>query len=148
MADRVSATELRKLTAKQLADRLDDAKAELFNLRFQLATNQLDNTARLTHVKKDVARILTVMRQQEIEAWEASVDHGETAVGRRQTAEDQTAEDQTAEDETADGRRQTAAEPSPTVEAEEVAVADTVEAAGDKPAAEPEEKKRRIRRGR
>jgi large subunit ribosomal protein L29 len=143
MADGASATELRKLTAKQLADRLDDAKAELFNLRFQLATNQLDNTARLTHVKKDVARILTVMRQQEIEAWEASVDHGETAVGRRQTAEDQTAED-----ETADGRRQTAAEPSPTVEMEEVAVADTVEAAGEEPAAEPEEKKRRIRRGR
>ena len=126
MADGVSATELRKLTAKQLADRLDDAKAELFNLRFQLATNQLDNTARLTHVKKDVARILTVMRQQEIEAWEASVVHGETAVGRRQTA----------------------AEPSPTVETEEVAVADTAEAAVEEPAAEPEEKKRRIRRGR
>jgi large subunit ribosomal protein L29 len=138
MADRVSATELRKLTAKQLAERLDDAKAELFNLRFQLATNQLDNTARLTHVKKDVARILTVMRQQEIEAWEASVVHVETAVGRRETAED----------ETAVGGRQAAAEPSPTVETEEVTVADTAEAAVEEPAGEPEEKKRRIRRGR
>ncbi len=129
MADIVTATELRKLTAKQLAERLDDAKAELFNLRFQLATNQLDNTARLSHVKKDVARILTVMRQQEIEAWEAS------------------------QSQTADGRPQTAAEPPPAAEAPEEEVADTVEAAVDEtvdeePAGEPEEKKRRIRRGR
>ncbi len=128
MADRVSATELRKLTAKQLTDRLDDAKAELFNLRFQLATNQLDNTARLTHVKKDVARILTVMRQQEIEAWEASVagGHGETEGGRRKTE----------------------AEPPPTDETQEEAVAEAAGAADEESAAEPEEKKRRIRRGR
>ncbi len=67
----MKAEELRKLTAKELGDRLADAKAELFNLRFQLATNQLDNTARLTQVKRDVARILTVIREQEIEAWRA-----------------------------------------------------------------------------
>ena len=122
MADSVTATELRKLTAKQLAERLDDAKAELFNLRFQLATNQLDNTARLTHVKKDVARILTVMRQQEIEAWEAS--QAETAGGRRKTA---------------------AKPPEATATSEPAAVDETV---AEEPAAEPTEKKRRLRRGR
>jgi hypothetical protein len=90
------------------------------------------------------------MRQQEIEAWEASVVHVETAVGSRQTAEDETAVGGrlTAEDETAVGGRQTAAEPSPTVETEEVTVADTAEAAVEEQAGEPEEKKRRIRRGR
>jgi len=43
----------------------------LFNLRFQLVTNQLDNTARLKFVKRDVARIATVMREQEIAAWKS-----------------------------------------------------------------------------
>jgi large subunit ribosomal protein L29 len=129
MADSVTATELRKLSAKQLAERLDDAKAELFNLRFQLATNQLDNTARLTHVKKDVARILTVMRQQEIEAWEASVagGHGETEVGRRKME--------------ADPRE---ASKAAAVEIE----APTAELVDEVPVAEPVEKKRRLRRGR
>jgi large subunit ribosomal protein L29 len=65
----VKAAELRELTASELAEKLDEAKAELFNLRFQLATNQLDNTARMRDVRKEVARILTVMREQELEAW-------------------------------------------------------------------------------
>ncbi|HKZ24492.1 MAG TPA: 50S ribosomal protein L29 [Acidimicrobiia bacterium] len=67
----MTATELRGLTATELADRLSETKAELFNLRFQLATNQLDNTARLQTVKREIARVLTVMREQEIEAWRA-----------------------------------------------------------------------------
>lgn len=62
---------LRQLTADELAEKLGEAKQELFNLRFSLATNQLDNTARLKQVKKDVARIKTIARQQELEAWAA-----------------------------------------------------------------------------
>jgi large subunit ribosomal protein L29 len=67
----MTATELRELTMEELEERLAEAKEELFNLRFQLATNQLDNTARLSTVKKDIARIQTVMREAEIEAWRA-----------------------------------------------------------------------------
>ena len=67
----MTATELRELTMEELEERLVEAKEELFNLRFQLATNQLDNTARLSTVKKDIARIQTVMREAEIEAWRA-----------------------------------------------------------------------------
>ncbi len=67
----MNALELRKLTYKELSDKLDESKEELFNLRFQLVSNQLDNTTRLKQVKKDIARINTVMREQEITAWEA-----------------------------------------------------------------------------
>ena len=65
----MNAEELRELTAQELAERLAEAKAELFNLRFQLATNQMDNTSRLGEVRRDVARIKTVQREQELEAW-------------------------------------------------------------------------------
>ena len=68
----MKAAELRELDHQELSTRLAEAKAELFNLRFQLATNQLDNTARLREVRKDIARIATVMRQQEIDEWLAS----------------------------------------------------------------------------
>ena len=67
----MNALELRKLTYKELSDKLDESKEELFNLRFQLVSNQLDNTTRLKQVKKDIARINTVMREQEIVAWES-----------------------------------------------------------------------------
>jgi large subunit ribosomal protein L29 len=66
----MNAEELRKLTYKELGEQLDDSKEELFNLRFQLVTNQLDNTARIKEVKRDIARVNTVMRSQEIAAWE------------------------------------------------------------------------------
>ena len=62
---------LSELSHVELEEKLAESKEELFNLRFQLATNQLDNTARLKAVKKEIARILTVMRSQEIEAWRA-----------------------------------------------------------------------------
>lgn len=62
---------LRELSHVELEEKLAKSKEELFNLRFQLATNQLDNTARLKAVKKEIARILTVMREQETEAWRA-----------------------------------------------------------------------------
>ena len=67
----MNATELRKLTYKELGEKLDESKEELFNLRFQLVTNQLDNTARIKQVKQDIARINTIRREQEIAAWEA-----------------------------------------------------------------------------
>lgn len=67
----MNATELRTLTYKELGEKLDESKEELFNLRFQLVTNQLDNSARIKQVKQDIARINTVMREQEIAAWEA-----------------------------------------------------------------------------
>ena len=62
----MNALELRGMTYTELEEALSEAKEELFNLRFQLATNQLDNTTRITQVRKDVARIRTVMREQEI----------------------------------------------------------------------------------
>lgn len=65
----MKADELRGMSADELTDRLASAKAELFNLRFQLATGQLDNTARLEQVRREVARIATVMREQELEAY-------------------------------------------------------------------------------
>jgi large subunit ribosomal protein L29 len=67
----MNAAELRDLTYEELDEALAEAKEELFNLRFQMATNQLDNTTRLRQVRREVARIATTMRQQEIAAWEA-----------------------------------------------------------------------------
>jgi large subunit ribosomal protein L29 len=58
--------ELRDLTVDELMDVLIEAKEERFNLRFQVATNQLDNTARLKEVKKEIARILTILREREL----------------------------------------------------------------------------------
>ena len=61
------AAELRELPEDELMARIEAAEEELFNLRFQLATGQLDNTARLKEVRHDVARIATVLREREIE---------------------------------------------------------------------------------
>jgi large subunit ribosomal protein L29 len=60
--------EIRELTDEELAKKLEEGRAELFNLRFQMATSQLDNTARVTNVKRDIARIQTEMRAREIAA--------------------------------------------------------------------------------
>ena len=67
----MNALELRKLNYEELGEKLEESKEELFNLRFQLVTNALDNTSRIAKVKRDVARIATVMREQEIAAWES-----------------------------------------------------------------------------
>ena len=66
MAAVTTAAELRAVSAEGLAEKLAEAKEELFNLRFQNATGQLDNTARLRAVRKDIARIYTVMREREL----------------------------------------------------------------------------------
>ena len=66
-----TARELRELDEDELDTRLREAKEELFNLRFQHVTGQLDNYARLGQVKRDVARMATLLREREIEAAEA-----------------------------------------------------------------------------
>jgi large subunit ribosomal protein L29 len=63
----MKARELADLDADELAAKLAEAKEELFNLRFQNVTGQLDNPHRLREVRKDIARVLTVMRQRELE---------------------------------------------------------------------------------
>jgi large subunit ribosomal protein L29 len=60
--------ELRDLGDAELLERLESDKEELFNLRFQLATGQLDNPMRIKQVRHEVARILTVLREREAEA--------------------------------------------------------------------------------
>jgi large subunit ribosomal protein L29 len=61
-----TADELRALTGQDLVDKLREAKEELFNLRFQSATGQLSNNRRLQAVRRDIARIYTVMREREL----------------------------------------------------------------------------------
>lgn len=60
----MKASEVRDMTTQELENKLVDLKKELFALRFQLAVNQLDNPARVKAVKKDIARIKTIMREQ------------------------------------------------------------------------------------
>ena len=67
----MAAAALRELSDDQLLDELGDAKQELFNLRFQWATGQLESPARVTQVKREIARINTVLREREIAAAEA-----------------------------------------------------------------------------
>ena len=64
----MKAAEIRELTADELNSKLADLKAELFNLRFQLAINQLDKPMRISAVKKDIARVKTVIRENELHA--------------------------------------------------------------------------------
>ncbi len=61
-----TAAEVRDLNDAELITRLAESKEELFNLRFQVATGQLDNNRRLHHVRRDIARIYTVMREREL----------------------------------------------------------------------------------
>ena len=60
-----TANEIRELDDDELENRLVNARKELFNLRFQAATGRLDNSARVGEVKRDIARLLTVLRQRE-----------------------------------------------------------------------------------
>jgi large subunit ribosomal protein L29 len=66
MAAGTNAAELRELTDEELVLRLRESKEELFNLRFQMATGQLDNNRRLRTVRHDIARVYTVMREREL----------------------------------------------------------------------------------
>ncbi len=60
----MKAKEIKELSNDDLQVKLKEGRAELFNLRFQMATSQLDNTARIKTVKKDIARLLTEIRQR------------------------------------------------------------------------------------
>lgn len=62
----MKANKLREQTREELERKLDELKQELFNLRFQLTTGQLDNIGRIKEVKKDIARVKTVIREREL----------------------------------------------------------------------------------
>ena len=62
----MKAKELRDLTSEELISKLNDFKSELFSLRFQLATGQLENTARIKIVKKDIARVKTILAERKL----------------------------------------------------------------------------------
>ena len=64
----MKASGIRELSDKELGEKLRDLKAELFNLRFQHAINQLDNPKRLSDVKKDIARVKTQIRANELKS--------------------------------------------------------------------------------
>lgn len=64
----MKAKELRKLAVGELHKKLQELRRGLFNLRFQHATAQLENTQRIPQVKKDIARVLTVLREKELES--------------------------------------------------------------------------------
>ncbi len=64
----MQASELRELPDPELLERLDEHKQELFALRFQTVTGQLDDTAQVKRVKREIARILTVLRERELAA--------------------------------------------------------------------------------
>ena len=70
------AKELRELNDTELEHRLGETKEELFNLRFQIATGQLDNVARIPQVRREVARIETLLREREIAAAEETENDG------------------------------------------------------------------------
>ena len=61
----MKANEVRKLSASELEAKLSELKKDLFNLRLQHATNQLDNPIRIAEVKKDIARVKTILREQQ-----------------------------------------------------------------------------------
>ena len=60
----MKAKEIRELSSEQLEAKLKELKEELFNLRFQLAINQLDNPHKITAVKKDIARVMTILQEK------------------------------------------------------------------------------------
>ena len=62
----MKAKEVRQMSVKELDGKLLELKAELFNLRFQLATGQLDNPLRINVVRKDIARVKTILREREL----------------------------------------------------------------------------------
>jgi large subunit ribosomal protein L29 len=62
----MKAKEVRKMSPEQLESKLADLKKDLFTLRMQHATNQLDNPIRISQVKKDIARVKTIIRENEI----------------------------------------------------------------------------------
>ena len=67
----MKASEIREMSVEELQTKLTELKEELFNLRFQLAVNQLENSSRIGAVKTDIARVSTILRQRELSGTEA-----------------------------------------------------------------------------
>ena len=65
LVNRMNADALREMTVEELASKIIELKEELFNLRFQLATGQLENPVRLRHVRRDIARCKTILNEKE-----------------------------------------------------------------------------------
>ena len=86
MATLTTAAELRALSFDDLAEKLRESKEELFNLRFQAATGQLDNHGRLRTVRRDIARVYTVVRERELGIEETGDDTTDTAEEKADTA--------------------------------------------------------------
>lgn len=63
----MKAIKIRELTGEELANELNELKSELFKLRFQYATNQLENPIKIKDVKRDIARVKTIIRERELE---------------------------------------------------------------------------------
>ena len=72
MVKQMKAKEIRDLTTSEIEEQIKSSKEELFNLRFQLATGQLEETARIRTVRKTIARLKTVAREREIEQGKAN----------------------------------------------------------------------------
>jgi large subunit ribosomal protein L29 len=151
--------ELRTLDAEELDGKLKDARRELYELRFKLAVGQLDNHRQIRQVRKDIARILTIVHQRRWEGWEDETEEpvAEAGVGARraspasgeaEVAEADTAEPAIAEPDDVGARRASPA--SGEAEAAEADVTPTAEAAEgvEAPQAEAPVKSRRKGRAR
>jgi large subunit ribosomal protein L29 len=79
-----TAAELRELDEAELENKLVEARKELFNLRFQSATGRLDNNSRVTLVRREIARLLTVRRQYEIELADSAQAAGRVEAGTKE----------------------------------------------------------------
>ncbi len=137
-----TAAEISEYDIDELETRLDETRRELFNLRFQLATGQLDNFSRLGHVKKDVARMLTELRAREIaEAEGLAVDElpahlaaarlrsEDEALGRTRTTAAERRADARAKAEVAAEEAEAEADAEPTVDTDTtVDTGDAIEA--------------------
>jgi large subunit ribosomal protein L29 len=108
------AHDLAMLTGDELAARLGDSRRELFNLRFQLATGQLDNPSRIGYVRRDVARMLTVLRTREI--LEAEGAYVAPSAAEHEAAQAALAAEDAAVAEKAEARRAAAEAEAPTDE--------------------------------
>ena len=67
MVTQMKANEIRKMSSEELNNKVNELKNELFNLRFRLATGQLDNPSSIKNVKRDIARVKTIIRERELE---------------------------------------------------------------------------------
>ncbi len=73
------ATELKRLSPEELSQRLDDSADDLFRMKFQLLSGQLQNYRRIKEVKREIARIRTIIRERELQINQSSVDEEESA---------------------------------------------------------------------